>query len=664
MRTLERIWWRRRESRRRRALLSPLLLGEALFRMGVGIRGALHRAGILRAARAGLPVISVGGLVVGGSGKTPAVLAIAARLAAAGRTAAVLSRGYGARRSDARVVSDGKSVLLGAAEGGDEPVLLARRLGVPVLCGPRRALLAPRAAAMGADVLLLDDGFQHRGLARDLDVVVLDAANPMGNGHCLPRGPAREPLSALRRAGLVWLSRVDQADGAELDRLRELARRHTGRAPVESRHAPTEVLDGPMAHALGTGSLAGRRVLLVSGVARPEGFRRTVEALGASVVAERAYADHHPFTDLELAEALATADVEGCEAVVMTEKDAVRLSAEQARHDKLRVLRIEAEVVAGEESLREALAGVLGRAGRGGTSSPTSTVADAFLRTLARSRRLARTAGALVAWLAWALRIRRRTVMENLALAFPERSEAERRGIARATYRHLGRAAPEFLLAPALGREELDRLFVYQGWERFEEARARGRGVIACTGHLGNFELLAAAHNLKGVPITMITRRMGRMGANDAWRRARARAGVEELVVRKGETLKAAVRALRQGRVLGYVIDQNQPRHRAVFPTFFGVPAATSPAPAILALRTGAAVIFIAAIALADGRHRVVIEGPLTVPRSGDRERDVLAFMQDLNDRLERMVRAHPDQWYWLHRRWKTRPAQAGGSED
>jgi KDO2-lipid IV(A) lauroyltransferase len=167
-----------------------------------------------------------------------------------------------------------------------------------------------------------------------------------------------------------------------------------------------------------------------------------------------------------------------------------------------------------------------------------------------------------------------------------------------------------------------------------------------------------------GVPITTITRRMGRAGANDAWRRARARTGVEELVVKKGETLKAAVRALRQGRVLGYVIDQNQPRHRAIFPTFFGVPAATSPAPAILAIRTGAAVIFIVAVAQADGRHRVVIEGPLRVPRTGDRGRDVLAFMQDLNDRLERMVRAHPEQWYWLHRRWKTRPGEAGGPGD
>ncbi len=271
-----------------------------------------------------------------------------------------------------------------------------------------------------------------------------------------------------------------------------------------------------------------------------------------------------------------------------------------------------------------------------------------------------RAAGAFLGWLAWVLGLRRRVVLANLRLAFPEKDEVERRAIARATYRNLGLMAPEFFLAPTLSRDELDRVFAYEGWERYQAARARGRGVIACTAHFGNFELLAAAHNLKGVPITMITRRMGRWRANDAWRRARSRAGVEELVVKKGETLTAAIRALKQGRVLGYVIDQNQPLRGAVFPTFFGVPAATSPTPAYLAMRTGAAVLFVVAIPLGGGRHRVVIEGPLDVPRTGDRARDALSFMQDLNDRLERHVREHPDRWYWLHRRWKTRPPGEG----
>jgi KDO2-lipid IV(A) lauroyltransferase len=270
-------------------------------------------------------------------------------------------------------------------------------------------------------------------------------------------------------------------------------------------------------------------------------------------------------------------------------------------------------------------------------------------------RRALYALGALMASLAWLLGVRRRVVLANLRLAFPGWTEGERRAVARATFRNLGRLAPEFLLVPRLTRAELDRIFVYDGWERFEAARARGRGVIACTAHFGNFELLAAAHNLRGVPITMVSRKMGKSGANDLWRRGRARAGVEDLVVRKGETLAAARRALAAGRVLGYVIDQNQPRRRAIFPTFFGVPAATSPTPAVLARRTGAAVIFILAVPLGDGRHRVLIEGPLDPPDTGDHRRDALLFMQDLNDRLERCVREHPDQWYWLHRRWKTR---------
>lgn len=359
MSAVERIWWRRDETLLDRALLSPLLVAEGLFRAGARARGALYDLGLAGVARPPVPVVSVGNLAVGGAGKTPAAIAIGARLIAAGRTVAVLSRGYGARRADERVVSDGRALLLGAAEGGDEPVLVARRLpGVRVLCGPRRAALARRAVEdLGADVLLLDDGFQHRALARDLDVVVIDASNPFGNGHCLPRGPNREPRSALRRAGLVWLARVDEAapGDPEPERLRKLALRLTGRPAVESRHAPRDVLDGALSRSLGLPWLAGRRVLLLSGLARPGSFRRTATGLGAVVAAERAYPDHHAFSEGELEEALAAAASAGCDAVLVTEKDAVRLSPERARDERLRVLRIEAEVVAGAASLESAL---------------------------------------------------------------------------------------------------------------------------------------------------------------------------------------------------------------------------------------------------------------------------------------------------------------------
>jgi tetraacyldisaccharide 4'-kinase len=361
MSALTRMWWRSEEPWPSRALLSPLLLAEGLFRAGAAMRGALYDRGLLPVVRVPLPVVSAGNLAVGGAGKTPVAIAIGKRLLAAGRRVAVLSRGYGARRNDTRVVSDGRAILLGPAEGGDEPVLIARRLpGARVLSGPSRVDLARRAEEMGADVLLLDDGFQHRAMARDLDVVVIDASNPLGNGHCLPRGPGREPLSALARAGLAWLSRVDQAVPGELERLREISQRLTGRRPVESRHAPREVLDGPLARTFGLASLAGRRVFLLSGLARPASFRATVASLGARVGGERAFPDHHPFSEAEVDETLVAAARAGCDAVLTTEKDAVRLPPSRAGEERLRVLRIEAEVVAGgdvlDASLRECLA--------------------------------------------------------------------------------------------------------------------------------------------------------------------------------------------------------------------------------------------------------------------------------------------------------------------
>jgi tetraacyldisaccharide 4'-kinase len=377
MSAVEAIWWGQ-PGPLARLLLAPLRLAALLFGAVVALRGWLHDRGLIRATRAAAPVISIGNLAVGGAGKTPAAVAVATRLVARGRRVAILSHGYGASRPDPRIVSDGAEVRLGAAEGGDEPVLLARRLpGVSVLCGPRRAVLAGMATgALAADALVLDDGFQHRALARDLDVVVIDAASPFGNGRLLPAGPNREPRSALRRAGLVWLSRVDQADAATLERLRALALAATGRPPVESRHRPVDVLDGRLARGFGLDALRGVRVALVSGIARPLAFRRTVEALGAAVVAEHRFPDHHRFGDGELAGILAAVGGAGPGLVVTTEKDAVRLAPAEAAHPALRVVRVDAELVRGGDVLDAALDGALAaaaaRLGQPPSQSPTA----------------------------------------------------------------------------------------------------------------------------------------------------------------------------------------------------------------------------------------------------------------------------------------------------
>ena len=270
--------------------------------------------------------------------------------------------------------------------------------------------------------------------------------------------------------------------------------------------------------------------------------------------------------------------------------------------------------------------------------------------------------GRMLGWLLWTLHVRRRVIMDNLRLAFPEWTEAQRRDVGRRTFVNIGQMALEFLLVTRMDREELDRLFVYDPGMRevMLAALESGRPMVVCTAHFGNFENLAAVHNMQGYKIAMVVRRMGAGWFGRFWNRGRSRAGLEVLEVTRGETLKAAQRAMREGKVLGYVIDQNMPGHRAIFPTFFGVPAATAPTPAYLAMRSNAIVFFMLDVPLEDGRHQIVMEGPLSPPRTGDREADVLAFIQDLNDRLERWVRLYPDRWYWLHRRWKTRPPEGG----
>lgn len=280
-----------------RSLVTWALL-PASWVYGLGAR-AWHLAwdlGLRRPERIeGAQVISVGNLVVGGAGKTPVVILLAQEALTAGKRVAVLTRGYG--RTDRELRSFDASALPPVELVGDEPRLIARRCpGVTVWVGADRLESARRAVAAGAQVLLLDDGFQHRRLARDVNVL-LDGGDD--NGLLLPAGPLREPASARRRATEVWRRGVDVVFEA------------TGvRAPAGSE--------------LPISALRGQRVVLLLGVARPGRVVETVHALGADVVTVFSYGDHHRFSESEQEAARERSAAEGAW-LLTTEKDAERL---------------------------------------------------------------------------------------------------------------------------------------------------------------------------------------------------------------------------------------------------------------------------------------------------------------------------------------------------
>jgi tetraacyldisaccharide 4'-kinase len=279
--------------------------------------------------RAPCPVVSIGNLTVGGSGKTPTVELVARWLGEDGRRVAVVSRGYGRRASrPVQVVSDGRAALAGVDEAGDEPLLLARRLpGVPVVVGADRLAAARVAVARcQADVVLLDDGFQQRRLRKDVEVVCVDARAPWGRGGLFPCGTLREPPGALRRAHLVVVTHA--AAAADLRGLVDAVRRRAGGAPCLAADLEIEGLGtlagdgaGPVA------ALRGRAVLALAGIAVPEGLVHTLTGCGAVVRDLVAFPDHHPFRPDDLRAVARRARAVGAELVVTTEKDAVRLEA-------------------------------------------------------------------------------------------------------------------------------------------------------------------------------------------------------------------------------------------------------------------------------------------------------------------------------------------------
>ncbi|MBI5016717.1 MAG: tetraacyldisaccharide 4'-kinase [Deltaproteobacteria bacterium] len=360
-----------------RLLLLPLTAAGWLYGRVGGLRRWAYRRGVLQAFRAPVPVISVGNVTAGGTGKTPCVEAVCRILLEAGLKPAVLSRGYGGRIPGPwAAVSDGETVLLPPEQAGDEPVLLARRLpGVAVLVGRDRRTTAREAVARyGAEVLVLDDGFQHLRLARDLDIVAVDVTNPWGNGHCLPRGLLRERPAALADAGLVLLTRTGRVDARRIDAVSGAVRRWNRRSPMlPSTHTPASLVDLAGGPPRPVTDLAGWKVLAFAGIANPAAFFQDLEALGARVVEAIPFPDHHPYTAADVQKLTEWAGLVHAQAAVTTEKDGVRLVPFLPQPLPILALGIELRVREGEEVFRARVLEAAGRPARGaeGVQAPT-----------------------------------------------------------------------------------------------------------------------------------------------------------------------------------------------------------------------------------------------------------------------------------------------------
>jgi tetraacyldisaccharide 4'-kinase len=330
-----------------RGVLALAALG---YGLATGVRSVGYDLGILPALRLPCRVVCVGNLTVGGTGKTPTVIALAERLRAAGRKLCILLRGYGRVGTAPEIVSDGQDVLLEWQRAGDEAVLLSRLLpGIPVVVGGDRLEAGKLAIRrFGPDTLLLDDGFQHRRLQRDLDLVLLDGTDPFGGGHLLPRGRLREPVGALRRAHAILVTRADQA--GELASLRRRLEECAPGVPVAyAVHQPRLVVDLGSGRSMPPEVLRGKKVVAVSGIAKPEGFLWTLRQLCATPAQVLSFPDHHPFTREDRARMAHEAKAVGAECIVTTEKDAVRLGQELPAGPPTLALGIAVTIIQGEE---------------------------------------------------------------------------------------------------------------------------------------------------------------------------------------------------------------------------------------------------------------------------------------------------------------------------
>jgi len=363
----------RRRGAADRAMTALLFAASRFYRMGIQFRNWMYDKRVIRNHALGCLVVSIGNLSCGGTGKTPVVEVFARTLSAKGRHVAILSRGYRSRKRSLwfrisqmfraqkielppKVVSDGKDLLLNSDFAGDEPYMLASNLkNVAVLVDKDRVKSGIYAINhFETDVIILDDGFQYLMLKPHINIVLVDATDPFGNGHVLPRGILREPIKNIRRADYIFLTKSDGSH--KLEHLKNFLRRHTRRAEIiECCHKPQHLVRIGTGEQMPLESLRGKKIAALSAIARPESFEHFLEQLGAELVLRDHYADHHRYTEQEMLDFIAQAKAAGASWILTTEKDAVRIPPLGRCDLPLIYLRIQIDILSGQESFDQCI---------------------------------------------------------------------------------------------------------------------------------------------------------------------------------------------------------------------------------------------------------------------------------------------------------------------
>jgi tetraacyldisaccharide 4'-kinase len=347
-----------------------LYLCSHVFQVAIKTRRFLYNVRIFRDSTLGVQVIAVGNLTTGGTGKTPVVEKFARELRDQGRSVAILSRGYRSKptplhirlfnkllfRGDTtppRVVSDGRSLLLDSEMAGDEPFMLASNLKDVVVLVDKDRVKSGRYAIekFGCDTLLLDDGFQYWKLrGRRQDIVLIDRQQPFGNERLLPRGSLREPPSQLSRATAIFITK---SDGKTEDLRRRIAEFNPEAGIVECIHHPLYLEDVFTEQRIGLEFLKGRKVASLSGIAQPESFEQSLVQLGAELLYAKRFADHHRFTQQEILNTINRSKKRQAEAIITTQKDAVRFPKLDRRDLPIYFMRVEIKILSGANDFQD-----------------------------------------------------------------------------------------------------------------------------------------------------------------------------------------------------------------------------------------------------------------------------------------------------------------------